>query len=183
MIPPPAAIERHRRNPRRLGLGRDRQPDLFRRRRCSRRFSVPNRARRCRCSPPPPAFGPHSRRSLARKCACRCGKRSAADAPACRTRSPAPIFFAAEAAPASFCSCQPCSGPYLAAAPAPANALPGLIFTTSPSYRTPLPLYGSGLRTRRTSLANCPTNCLSGPRHVNLRALPPSPSPPPEPSR
>src|SRR5690349_255818 len=48
-------------------------------------------------------------------------------------------------------------------APAPANALPGLILTTSPSYRIPLPLYGSGLRILRMSLANCPTACLSAP--------------------
>src|SRR5437667_5787322 len=48
-------------------------------------------------------------------------------------------------------------------APAPANALPGLIFTCSPSYRMPLPLYGSGFRTERTCAANWPTACLSAP--------------------
>ena len=41
--------------------------------------------------------------------------------------------------------------------------MPGLILTYSPSYRTPLPLYGSGLRIARTSAANSPTCCLSQP--------------------
>src|SRR4029078_2871845 len=48
-------------------------------------------------------------------------------------------------------------------APAPANALPGLILTTSPSYRMPLALYGSGLRNLRTWAANSPPACLSAP--------------------
>src|ERR1022692_1034985 len=41
--------------------------------------------------------------------------------------------------------------------------LPSLRRTFSPSYMMPLPLYGSGLRTARTSAANWPTFCLSAP--------------------
>src|SRR3954452_4307765 len=40
---------------------------------------------------------------------------------------------------------------------------PTLRFTTSPWYRTPLPLYGSGLRSLRIFAATSPTCCLSMP--------------------
>src|SRR5664279_3246497 len=41
---------------------------------------------------------------------------------------------------------------------------PTLRLTTSPAYRTPLPLYGSGLRSLRMFAAVSPTCCLSMPR-------------------
>src|SRR5258705_10813852 len=41
--------------------------------------------------------------------------------------------------------------------------LPALRRTCSPWYRTPLPLYGSGGRTARSSAATCPTSSLSMP--------------------
>src|SRR6266550_3751958 len=43
-------------------------------------------------------------------------------------------------------------------------ALPAFFRTYSPSYRMPLPLYGSGLRTFRMFAAISPTCCLSLPR-------------------
>src|SRR5207342_2619785 len=46
-------------------------------------------------------------------------------------------------------------------------AFPALRRTTSPSYRTPLPLYGSGLRSLRMFAATSPTCCLSMPDTVN----------------
>src|SRR5512146_2798072 len=42
-------------------------------------------------------------------------------------------------------------------------ALPALRRTISPAYRTPLPLYGSGLRVARTWAATRPTSSLSIP--------------------
>src|ERR1700712_1936173 len=44
---------------------------------------------------------------------------------------------------------------------------PTLRRTTSPAYRTPLPLYGSGLRNLRMLAATSPTNCLSMPSTLN----------------
>ena len=45
--------------------------------------------------------------------------------------------------------------------------MPVFIRTYSPSYRMPLPLYGSGGRDLRTTAANCPTSHLSMPEMVN----------------
>src|SRR5262245_6177969 len=49
------------------------------------------------------------------------------------------------------------------ARPQPPAALPALRLTRSPTWRMPLPLYGSGGRIRRTSDANCPTRSRSEP--------------------
>ena len=46
----------------------------------------------------------------------------------------------------------------------PFAALPAFFRTYSPSYRMPLPLYGSGLRILRMFAAISPTCCLSMPR-------------------
>src|SRR4051812_4478257 len=46
-------------------------------------------------------------------------------------------------------------------------AFPTLRRITSPAYRTPLPLYGSGLRSLRRFAATSPTCCLSMPATVN----------------
>src|SRR5690606_20638373 len=47
-------------------------------------------------------------------------------------------------------------------------AFPTLRRTCSPAYRTPLPLYGSGLRILRMLAATSPTCCLSMPETENL---------------
>src|SRR4029453_19015027 len=46
-------------------------------------------------------------------------------------------------------------------------AFPTLRRTFSPAYRTPLPLYGSGLRILRMFAAVSPTSCLSMPETEN----------------
>src|SRR5215210_1423526 len=46
-------------------------------------------------------------------------------------------------------------------------ALPALRRICSPAYRTPLPLYGSGLRVERTFAAISPTSSLSIPTTAN----------------
>ena len=50
-------------------------------------------------------------------------------------------------------------------------AFPTLRRTTSPEYRMPLPLYGSGLRSLRMFAATSPTFCLSIPLTVSLVGL------------
>src|SRR6266705_755859 len=47
-------------------------------------------------------------------------------------------------------------------------AFPALRRICSPAYRTPLPLYGSGLRSLRMFAATSPTCCLSMPSTTNL---------------
>src|SRR5690606_7465658 len=50
-------------------------------------------------------------------------------------------------------------------------AFPALRRTTSPAYRTPLPLYGSGLRILRMFAATSPTCCFEMPLTENFVGL------------
>ena len=136
-----------------------------------RKASCPTTRRR-------PAFDRPDRRQSVQKCACGCGRRSSAAVRACREPACAREMPAAAAAlrvvwngPWLWESRvesreQTCSGSRLSTLSSRLSyvaVLPALRRTCSPSYRMPLPLYGSGLRTARTSAANCPTCCLSVP--------------------
>src|SRR5262249_49298771 len=64
----------------------------------------------------------------------------------------------------------PCIGP-LGYPNVYAPVLPTFFFSTSPVYRTPFCLYGSGLRMRRMSEATWPTSCRSMPVTVTCVCL------------
>src|SRR5271154_4294447 len=100
-----------------------------------------------------PGYGLRDRQSPGRKCVSNYGTPPNAGAPGSRAAS-AGCGYEYERERYSW----KISPYYFAPAPA---VLPAFLRSTSPVYRTPLFLYGSGGRNERMLAATCPTICLS----------------------